>query len=257
MQRSHLILSLGIPWRAWSVSGGNGICRKRARKLKCVFPLPKTKENEGSYYECEVLAFMEIGTVSHKFYLINIRLPVHEKKGINVEIGDIRDIRVVGIHQNGGFTKVWFAMKTFLTPSIFIIMVWYWRRITMMTRAPVLLEKVIFAIWDLHDIHKHPSGMDQNERNRFSSYWKQVGPIAIGAFCLFVFDMCERGVQLKNPFYSIWTTDVGTELALHELHYEGLIFRFKFLMLITLACAAMTVIFFIVSQVTERQLEIG
>lgn len=36
-----------------------------------------------------------------------------------------------------------------------------------------------------------------------------------------------------------------------RLHYEGLIFRFKFLMLITLACAAMTVIFFIVSQVTE------
>jgi len=46
-----------------------------------------------------------------------------------------------GIHQNGGFTKVWFAMKTFLTPSILIIMVWYWRRITLMTRAPVLLEK--------------------------------------------------------------------------------------------------------------------
>ncbi|KAF7254160.1 hypothetical protein EYD10_01275 [Varanus komodoensis] len=34
-------------------------------------------------------------------------------------------------------------------------------------------------------------------------------------------------------------------------HNLGLIFRFKFLMLITLACAALTVIFFIVSQVTE------
>ncbi|KAF4076314.1 hypothetical protein AMELA_G00212840 [Ameiurus melas] len=34
-----------------------------------------------------------------------------------------------------------------------------------------------------------------------------------------------------------------------RLHYEGLIFRFKFLMLVTLACAAMTVIFFIISQV--------
>lgn len=45
------------------------------------------------------------------------------------------------IHQNGGFTKVWFAMKTFLTPSILIIMIWYWRRITLMSRPPVLLEK--------------------------------------------------------------------------------------------------------------------
>ena len=34
---------------------------------------------------------------------------------------------------------------------------------------------------------------------------------------------------------------------------SGLIFKFKFLMLITLACAAMTVIFFIVSQVSGPQ----
>lgn len=113
-----------------------------------------------------------------------------------------------------------------------------------------------------------------------------------GSFCLFIFDMCERGVQLTNPFYSIWASDVGTELAMafiivagicaclyflflcfmvfqvfrnisgkrtslpamskaRRLHYEGLIFRFKFLMLVTLFCAAMTVIFFIISQVNE------
>ncbi|CAI5776967.1 protein wntless homolog [Podarcis raffonei] len=300
------------------------------RKLKCKFGAPKTIENEGKFYDCEVLPFMEIGTVAHKFYLINIRLPVNERERINVGIGEIKDISLVGIHQNGGFTKVWFAMKTFLTPSIFIIMIWYWRRIMMMTRPPVLLEKVIFALgismtfinipvewfsigfdwtWMLlfGDIRQGifyamllsfwiifcgEHMMDQSERNHFSAYWKQVGPIAVGAFCLFVFDMCERGVQLKNPFYSIWTTDVGTELAMafiivagiclclyflflcfmvfqvfrnisgkqsslpamskvRRLHYEGLIFRFKFLMLITLACAAMTIIFFIVSQVTE------
>ncbi|KAJ6662631.1 hypothetical protein lerEdw1_011768 [Lerista edwardsae] len=306
------------------------------RKLKCVFGPSKTKENEGRYYDCEVLPFMEIGTVAHKYYLVNIRLPVNEKKGINVGIGEIKDLHLVGIHQNGGFTKVWFAMKTFLTPSIFIIMVWYWRRITMMTRAPVLLEKVIFALgismtfinipvewfsigfdwtWMLlfGDIRQGifyamllsfwiifcgEHMMDHTEQNHFSVYWKQVGPIAVGSFCLFVFDMCERGVQLKNPFYSIWATDVGTELAMafiivagiclclyflflcfmvfqvfrnisgkqsaipamtksRRLHYEGLIFRFKFLMLITLACAAMTVIFFIVSQVTEGQWKWG
>ncbi|TKC48981.1 hypothetical protein EI555_004190, partial [Monodon monoceros] len=353
------------------------------RKLKCTFTSPKTAEHEGRYYECDVLPFMEIGSVAHKYYLLNIRLPVNEKKKINVGIGEIKDIRLVGIHQNGGFTKVWFAMKTFLTPSIFIIMVWYWRRITMMSRPPVLLEKVIFALgismtfinipvewfsigfdwtWMLlfGDIRQGifyamllsfwiifcgEHMMDQHERNHIAGYWKQVGPIAVGSFCLFIFDMCERGVQLTNPFYSIWTTDVGTELAVsfldglrvlfrpiaawsprsfskdkeyrpqrwgekyrvlgdelaisltgrhqmafiivagiclclyflflcfmvfqvfrnisgkqsslsamskvRRLHYEGLIFRFKFLMLITLACAAMTVIFFIVSQVTE------
>ncbi|KAG7265805.1 hypothetical protein CRUP_000776 [Coryphaenoides rupestris] len=33
---------------------------------------------------------------------------------------------------------------------------------------------------------------------------------------------------------------------------QGLIFRFKFLMLVTLFCAAMTVIFFIISQATPE-----
>lgn len=38
---------------------------------------------------------MEIGSVAHKYYLINIRLPVNERKGINVGIGEIKDIRLV------------------------------------------------------------------------------------------------------------------------------------------------------------------
>ncbi|MGH0155875.1 UNVERIFIED_CONTAM: hypothetical protein FKN15_049435 [Acipenser sinensis] len=316
---------------------------------------------------------------SHTWYLVseNGAFTMNERKKINVGIGEIKDIRLVGIHQNGGFTKVWFAVKTFLTPSILIIMIWYWRRITLMTRPPVLLEKVIFALgismtfinipvewfsvgfnwtWLLFgDIRQGifyamllsfwiifcgEHLMDQTERNRFGVYWKQVGPIVFGSFCLFIFDMCERGVQLKNPFYSIWASDLGTELAVslimhslmfpfilewpftnqpindnnfkvkadvytvssdffghwgvwnlqmafiivagicaclyflflcfmvfqvfrningkrtslpamskaRRLHYEGLIFRFKFLMLITLACAALTVIFFIISQ---------
>uniref|UniRef100_W5MAN9 Wnt ligand secretion mediator n=1 Tax=Lepisosteus oculatus TaxID=7918 RepID=W5MAN9_LEPOC len=301
------------------------------RRLSCNFSTPKTPENEGRHYECDLLPFMEVGSVAHKYYLINIRLPVNERKKINVGIGEIKDIRLVGIHQNGGFTKVWFAMKTFLTPSILIIMIWYWRRITLMTRPPVLLENFALGIsmtfinipvewfsvgfnwtWMLlfGDIRQGvfyamllsfwiifcgEHLMDQTERNRFSVYWKQVVPIVFGSFCLFIFDMCERGVQLKNPFYSIWASDVGTELGepkmafiivagicaclyflflcfmvfqvfrnisgkqsslpamskARRLHYEGLIFRFKFLMLVTLACAAMTVIFFIISQVNE------
>ncbi|XP_043941536.1 protein wntless homolog [Protopterus annectens] len=307
-----------------------------ARKLKCNFTASKTYENEGRHYECDLLPLMEIGTVAHKYYLINMRLPVSEKKKVNLGIGAIKDVTFVSIHQNGGFTKVWFAMKTFLTPSIVIIMVWYWRRITKMTRPPVLLEKAIFAVgismtfinipvewfsigfnwsWMLlfGDIRQGlfyamllsfwiifcgEHMMDQTERNRISAYWKQIGPVVFGSLCLFVFDMCERGVQLTNPFYSIWATEVGSELAMafiivagicaclyflflcfmvfrvfknisgkrmslpamskaRKLHYEGLIFRFKFLMLVTLTCAAVTVIFFITSQVSEGHLMLG
>ncbi len=44
-----------------------------------------------------------------------------------------------------------------------------------------------------------------------------------------------------------WNTWVFLEYFFSLM--EGLIFRFKFLMLVTLACAAMTIIFFIISQV--------
>lgn len=37
--------------------------------------------------------------------------------------------------------------------------------------------------------------------------------------------------------------------SMRRLHYEGIIYRFKFLMLATLLCAAMTVIGFILNQV--------
>ncbi|CAM4712163.1 unnamed protein product, partial [Lepidochelys kempii] len=143
---------------------------------------------------------------------------------------------------------MWFAMKTFFT---LIIPVWYWRWITMLTRAPVLLENLIFALgismtfinipvewfsirfdwtWMLlfEDIRQGifyamfltfwiifcgECEKDQNDQTWLSGYWKWVGPIAVGSFCLFIFVIYKRGVQLKNPFYGIWTTDVGMKLA--------------------------------------------
>lgn len=60
--------------------------------LMCTF---QTFENEGRYYECDFLPFMELGSVAHKYYLLNIRLPVNERKKINVGIGEIKDIRLV------------------------------------------------------------------------------------------------------------------------------------------------------------------
>uniref|UniRef100_A0A8C2HLH7 Wnt ligand secretion mediator n=2 Tax=Cyprinus carpio TaxID=7962 RepID=A0A8C2HLH7_CYPCA len=325
---SLVTMDVGLAYRDSTLSEWTEMARSiEHRKLSCNFTATKTYKNEGHYYECDPLPFMEVGSVAHKYYLLNIRFPVKERKKVNIWNGEIEAIRLVSIHQNGGFTKVWFAMKTFLTPSVLIIMIWYWRRITQMTRPPVLLEKIIFALgismtftnipvewlsvgfnwtWMLlfSDIRQGifysmllsfwiifcgEHLMDQTERNRFSVYWKQVGPIVFGFFCLFIFDMCKRGVQLKNPFYSIWASDVWSELAMafiivagiciclyflflcfmvfqvfrnisgkrsslpamtKALH-EGLIFRFKFLMLVTLACAAMTVIFFIISQVNE------
>eukprot|EP00099_Drosophila_melanogaster_P021269 NP_648445.1 wntless, isoform A [Drosophila melanogaster] len=159
-----------------------------------------------------------------------------------------------------------------------------------------------------------------------SRYWKHLSAVVVGCISLFVFDICERGVQLRNPFYSIWTTPLGAKVAMtfivlagvsaaiyflflcymiwkvfrnigdkrtslpsmsqaRRLHYEvpldqkvedwagivyfytkafffqlhkaneskGLIYRFKFLMLATLVCAALTVAGFIMGQMAEGQ----
>nr|XP_020487773.1 protein wntless homolog [Labrus bergylta] len=298
------------------------------RPLKCTFEVAKTYENEGRFYQCDPVPFMELGSVAHKYFLINLRLPVNDT--VNVGIGDIKDVHVVGIHQNGGFTKVWISMKTVFTPWISMETVWYWHRISLMARPPVLLEKVIVALgismtflnvpvewlslgfewtWMLlyEDVQQGvfysalfcfwiifcgEHLMDQSRRNRLSAYWWQLGLVVFGSSVLLIFDLSERGAHLTNPFYSVWASETGTRVAITFIivagisvclyflslcvmvrcvfrniggkmqqlpampeakrrHYKGIIFRFKFLMLVTLACAAMTVIFFILNQVSE------
>ncbi|EDV51384.2 protein wntless isoform X2 [Drosophila erecta] len=127
-----------------------------------------------------------------------------------------------------------------------------------------------------------------------SRYWKHLSAVVVGCISLFVFDICERGVQLRNPFYSIWAMPLAAKMAMtfivlagvsaaiyflflcymiwkvfrnigdkrtslpsmsqaRRLHYEGLIYRFKFLMLATIVCAALTVTGFIMGQRAEGQ----
>ena len=140
--------------------------------------------------------------------------------------------------------------------------------------------------------HLVGEGSDGEPPQGLVGYWKNLAVVLFGCLCLFVFDMCERGVQLQNPFFSIWVTDLGTNLALgfiilagisaglyflflcymirkvfatissrtasfshmsniRRLHYQGIVWRFKFLMLATVLTAALTVIGFIMGQVAE------
>ncbi|XP_014672114.1 PREDICTED: protein wntless homolog [Priapulus caudatus] len=299
------------------------------RTMDC--SLDEQFKEDGYNYNCSMLPLYEYGAVHHNFYLINIRLPitgVTDNK--NYGIGTLKDIWVIVIHQNGGFTKVWYSTKTVVTPILIGIIIWFWRRVKQLPRPPVLLEKMLLGLGVVLVINNIPiewltlwmelpfmlllsdikqgvffslllcfwiifAGehlMDDVERNRLVAYWKHLAAVMFGCLCMFIFDMCERGVQLRNPFYSIWATDLGTNLAYsfiiiagicaclyfillcwmvfkvfrnitfkrgslpsmpskRRAYYEGIIYRFKFLMLITLLCAALTVIFFIVSQVAE------
>lgn len=284
-------------------------------------------------YNCSAMPLFELGSLHHDYYLLNLRLPVDGEKS-NTRIGRISDAWLTIINQNGGFTKVWLSLKTAFFPCIIAIMIWFWRRVHMLQRKPVLLEKMLlclgFALCFLNmpieyltlqfdlpfmlllgDIRQgvfyamlfsfwlvfageHMLIQDVTAQNSVKKYWRHLSAVATGCLSLFIFDMCERGVQLRNPFYSIWVSDLGTNLALtfiilagisagvyflflcymvwrvfvnisnkraslptmcsvRRLHYEGIIYRFKFLMLTTLLCAALTVIGFILGEVAEGQ----
>ncbi|XP_055332194.1 LOW QUALITY PROTEIN: protein wntless homolog [Paramacrobiotus metropolitanus] len=306
------------------------------RQLEC-----SIEERHKDYlYNCTPVALFELGSSYHDFYLLNLRLPVHNSNGTlsgkNTGLGQLQDLWVVEIHQNGGFTRVWFSVKTVLFPFVFVAVCWFWTKIRNLPKAPRLLEKMLFtlglamllldlpleflsllfdipAILLISDIRQGifysillafwiifagEYQMDDVLRDSIFFYWKHLGAVGFGCICLFVFDMCERGVQLTNAFYSIWATPTGTNLAMafiivagicaciyfvyltvmisfalrnmwdkrkkllqldekRRKHYQMMIFRFQFLLLISLLCAALTVISFIIGQVSESSWKWG
>ncbi|VEN40780.1 unnamed protein product [Callosobruchus maculatus] len=304
------------------------------RYMECTFNDEPHSEKNGYPYNCGMVPLFELGSLHHDYYLLNLRLPFNRTANKNVGLSRVEDIYLHTIHMNGGFTKVWVALKTFFFPIIIGIMVWFWNRVHILNRTPALLEYMLMSLGGtlaflnlpleyltltfempymlvLSDIRQgvfyamllsfwlifageHMLIQDHGEKNSLKLYWKHLSTIVVGCFCLLIFDLCERGVQLVNPFYSIWVTPIGTNLALsfiilagisaciyfiflcymiwkvfrnislkravlpsmsqaRRLHYEGIIYRFNFLMLATVVCAAVTVISFILSQVSEGQ----
>ncbi|XP_031626580.1 protein wntless [Contarinia nasturtii] len=283
-------------------------------------------------YSCSTLPLFELGSLHHDFYLLNVRLPVDSERKMNLNIGNIRDLHLTVIYQNGGFTKVWLSLKTIFFPFIVAIMCWFWNRVHQLQRSPVLIEYMLLGLgaaltflnlpleyltlfFDmpfmqlLADIRQGvfyaqllsfwlifagEHMLIQDGASTLKTYWKHLSAVVIGCVSLFAFDVCERGAQLRNPFYSIWMTKIGANIAFtfillagisacvyffflcymiwcvfcnisikrtslpsmsmaRRLHYEGVIYRFNFLMLATLICAALTITGFIIGQMSESQ----
>lgn len=303
------------------------------RYIDCVIPKGNPDELDGYTYLCSTVPLFELGNLHYDHYLLNMRLP-YDGKTKNVNVGRINDVYLHIIFMSGGFTKVWIGLKTFFFPILLTTMIWFWRRVKILNRTPALLEYILMCLGGsllfldlpleyltlyfdmpymliLSDIRQgifyamllsfwlvfageHMLVQDNGEKNTLKMYWKHLSTIIIGCVCLLVFDLCERGIQLINPFYSIWVTPIGTNLALtfivlaglcasmyfiflcymiwkvfknisikrsvlpsmsaaRRLHYEGIIYRFNFLMLATVICAAITVISFILGQVSDGQ----
>lgn len=138
--------------------------------------------------------------------------------------------------------------------------------------------------------------INDNSRNTFRNYWQNLLLIAISSGALLIYDLIERGIQLTNPFFSIWSTKNGSKFAYFSIYLalicftiyfiflvfkivkvwqiirhqrlaqlyqlneqrrvktEGIIYRFKFLMIFTLFCAFLTIIFYVLKQIGENQL---
>lgn len=315
------------PWKYYSHA-------EEKRYMNCTFDDDSIREKQGYPYNCTMVPLFELGSLYHDYYLLNLRLPYNYTTKKNVGLGKVEDIYLHTIYMNGGFTKIWVSLKTFFFPILAAIMIWFWQRVHKLNRTPVLLEYMLISlggtlaflnlpieffslIFDmpymllLSDIRQgifyaallsfwlifageHMLIQESGQKNSLKRYWKHLSTIIVGCTCLLIFDLCERGTQLVNPFYSIWVTPIGTNLALgfiilagisaglyflflcymvwkvfknisikktvlpsmsqaRRLHYEGIIYRFNFLMLATLICAAITIISFILSQVDEGQ----
>ncbi|KAK9497116.1 hypothetical protein O3M35_004492 [Rhynocoris fuscipes] len=297
------------------------------RNLECSIDVKK----EDYLYNCSIVPLFELPSLHHDFYLINIRLPVDEMKAINTDLGHIADMWIITINQTGGFTKVWLSLKSIFFPLILIILIWFWKRVYILQRKPLLLEYMLLLVASsltflnlplelltlyfelpfmllLTDIRQGifystllsfwlvfaGEHLMESQKNHLLNYWKHLSSVIIGCIAMFFFDLCERGMQLKNPFYSVWVTDIGAKFAMvflivggcsglgyflllcymiwkvfgnigakksnlpamsqaRRLHYSGLIYRFNFLMLATVTCAAFTVIAFALGQMSEGQ----
>lgn len=97
-------------------------------------------------YDCDMIPVFELGSLHHDFYLVNIRVPVDSDHQLNTNIGFITDMHLSYIYQNGGFTKVWLGLKTIFFPCIVGIMFWFWNRVHMLERKPVLLEYMLIYL---------------------------------------------------------------------------------------------------------------
>ncbi|XP_057299652.1 protein wntless homolog [Hydractinia symbiolongicarpus] len=205
------------------------------------------------YYTCEDQYLFELGSVAHKHYILNMQFPATDtnKFCLASETSYFGGLHLTEIHQNGGYTISLFVSKTVMFPFIAAALFFFLRRIRRENREKSLLEKSIFWLGSAMLILLFPidwltlvadmpymllfsdlrqglfytallvfwcifSGehiLDQNERNKLASYKYEIGSISVGCLALFIFDCVERGVQLSNPFHTIWKKDAGEKAA--------------------------------------------
>jgi hypothetical protein len=82
-----------------------------------------------------------------------------------------------------------------------------------------LFYSVLFSFWL---IYAGEHLLDDSSRNSLRNYKYTLGTVFGGCTCLLIYDLFERGIQLSNPFHSIWSTKSGRHIAYATLYIATL-----------------------------------
>ena len=115
--------------------------RVAVRNLDCM--IDKDRKISGNYYNCSILPIFDLGTLYHDYYLLNIKLSI---MNTNNKLGKLVELWLNVINQNGGFTQIWVTFKSISFPVIIVELVWFLRRVTLLSRPPTLLEKMLLSL---------------------------------------------------------------------------------------------------------------
>jgi hypothetical protein len=207
------------------------------RHLKCPVQEPK------GFRDCAMIPLFELGSVHHLRYLVNLRLRfvpladhVHEYRGIS----QLGDMSIVEIHQNLHFTQIWLAMKSVLflfTTTALVVFLYKTRHkarslidvtliglgcavawlgfpieyLSLYVNCPWMIVYndirsgvviLAMAVYWIVFIGEHTE-VSPNGRT-FGRYWKQIAAITLSCTTLFVYEFCQRGIQVVYPFFSMW-----------------------------------------------------
>ncbi|CAH8529763.1 unnamed protein product [Dicrocoelium dendriticum] len=231
------------------------------RPLRCT-PDPAAKDHLNQlrpsdsdfYYECEVIPLFSLASCHHEEYVLNLRIP----KDVNGSLGQsgsvLQDVWMVEIHQNGGFTKIWFSLKTMVFPFSVLALCFFVYRVRELNRPFTVLDRTVVVlgsglillncpvewislVWNssfwiiLSDIRQGfffavlacfllvftgEHMMDKSPSvNRV--YWPRLLLVITSCTSLSIFELAERGVQIRNPFYSIWSHPTAAKLGIASI----------------------------------------
>lgn len=77
--------------------------------------------------DCDLIPLFELQSVLYDYYLINVQIQSDNffPNGIGFYMSDLS---LAAINQNGGFTKLWLAVKLFYAFLVCVTLIWFIKR---------------------------------------------------------------------------------------------------------------------------------